>query len=288
MSKINRAERRRLERENKSKNKDEYRLIKWVQSLTEEQKNVINEVVNEKVRDRLLETDKYIFECIGSALEIKTDKSKEEIEDIIEYLNDLLIMFKNSTLELKEMNQTTQKQIENECNILIEKDLEPLEAIDSLHTTFPNIRSSDLVRLYKKNRAEFLKPKVPVDMDIELKEFDKKKDKAKEFNKKAYEKHKAKKKLEKENLKDEKLEVEQMSEQKTKFKVIEQQLTLETELGIYKVSAKGVTANIVENENTTFAKPEEAKKYIGKLIDNLMAIDQEIQDCFKTYINKQE
>lgn len=268
---MNRAERRRLERENKSQLIYEENMVKWARNLTTEQKRAINIVIDEHVK----EAYKLLFEIFESSLNIYTDNSEKDIDLIMKSTENLLTKFKYSKEEIKDMNGTQAKKIEEECNSLMDSNLEPAEAIDLLHSKYPNIKSNDLVKIYKKVRAEFLKPTVKVDMDIELKEFDEKMEKAELKKKLAREKKRAEKEAKKE-------ETETMSNStKTKFKVVEKTVTLETDLGIYKVTPAGVTTMVITDENVTFATPEDAKKYIGDIIDKLMKIDEEIQDAFK-------
>ena len=245
-------------------------MINLVKSLNDAQKGAINAVIDEQIKD----SNKFLYEIVKAALNISTDYTEDEINSTIEYIKDLSNKFKHSTGDI--MNATQCKKIEDECTKLMEKDIEATEAIDILHTSFPGTKANELIKIYKKVRAEYLKPKVKVDMDIELKQFDEKHDKLKMNNKKNYEKLKAKKQAARE-----KEEKENMANARTNFKVIEKVVTLETDLGIYKVSPQGVTTSILNNENITFEKPEDAKKYIGGIIDKLMIVAEEIQDAFK-------
>lgn len=271
---MNRAERRRLERENKSQLIYEENMVKWARNLTTEQKRAINIVIDEHVK----EAYKLLFEIFESSLNIYTDNSEKDIDLIMKSTENLLTKFKYSKEEIKDMNGTQAKKIEEECNSLMDSNLEPAEAIDLLHSKYPNIKSNDLVKIYKKVRAEFLKPTVEVDMDIELKEFDEKMEKAELKKKLAREKKRAEKEAKKE-------ETETMSNStKTKFKVVEKTIKLESELGNYTVSKDKISTDCINGVMTTFTSKDEAKKLIGKLLDKLMDLDKEIEEIWNTYV----
>ena len=48
---MNRAERRRIERENKSKISYQEQMINWVKSLNDAQKGAINAVIDEQIKE---------------------------------------------------------------------------------------------------------------------------------------------------------------------------------------------------------------------------------------------
>lgn len=250
-------------------------MINWVKSLNDAQKGAINAVIDEQIKD----SNKFLYEIVKAALNISTDYTEDEINSTIEFIKDLSKKFKHSTGDI--MNATQCKKIEDECTKLMEKDIEATEAIDILHTSFQGIKANELIKIYKKVRAEYLKPKVKVDMDIELKQFDEKHDKLKMNNKKNYEKLKAKKQAARE-----KEEKENMSNSiKTKFKVVEKTIKLESELGNYTVSKDKISTDCINGVMTTFTSKDEAKKLIGKLLDKLMDLDKEIQEIWETYVN---
>lgn len=250
-------------------------MINWVKSLNDAQKGAINAVIDEQIKD----SNKFLYEIVKAALNISTDYTEDEINSTIEFIKDLSKKFKHSTGDI--MNATQCKKIEDECTKLMEKDIEATEAIDILHTSFPGTKANELIKIYKKVRAEYLKPKVKVDMDIELKQFDEKHDKLKMNNKKNYEKLKAKKQAARE-----KEEKETMSNStKTKFKVVEKTIKLESELGNYTVSKDKISTDCINGVMTTFTSKDEAKKLIGKLLDKLMDLDKEIQEIWETYVN---
>lgn len=290
---MNRAERRRIERENKSKIDFESKMLNWIKGLNEHQRRTINAVIDEKVSKAVEDRNILAFESFGAVLEILTDFKQEKIKEILTLVDDFLVKYKKSNGRYEELNSKQKKQIIDECNALIEEDLETAEAIDCLHTSFPGIRSSDLVAIYKKVRDNFLKPTVEVDMDIELKEFERKMEQKENAKKRRRENSKNKNKnLEDGNTKsvinsdnkDEK-EVDKMSS-KSKFKVVERNITLESELATYKVSNEGITTDCIDGKMTTFKDKDEANKLIGKLINKLMDLDEEIKDIWKEYIDR--
>ena len=80
-------------------------------------------------------------------------------------------------------------------------------------------------------------------------------------------------------------EVDKMSS-KSKFKVVEKNITLESELATYKVSNEGITTDCIDGKMTTFKDKDEANKLIGRLINKLMDLDEEIKDIWKEYIDR--
>ena len=290
---MNRAERRRIERENKSKMDFESRMIDWIKSLNEQQRRTINAVIDEKVRKSIEERNLLAFESFGAVLEILTDLKQEKIKEILTLVDDFLIKYKKSNGRFEELNSKQKKQIIDECNALIEEDLETAEAIDCLHTSFPNVRSSDLVAIYKKIRDDFLKPTVEVDMDIELKEFERKMEKKEKYkeNRRKSKENKNKNSedgntnIESNSDNKKEKEVDKMSS-KSKFKVVERNITLESELATYKVSNEGITTDCIDGKMTTFKDKDEANKLIGRLINKLMDLDEEIKDIWKEYIDR--
>ena len=72
---MNRAERRRIERENKSKMSYQEQMINWVKSLNDAQKGAINAVIDEQIKD----SNKFLYEIVKAALNISTDYTEDEI-----------------------------------------------------------------------------------------------------------------------------------------------------------------------------------------------------------------
>ena len=72
---MNRAERRRIERENKSKISYQEQMINWVKSLNDAQKGAINAVIDEQIKD----SNKFLYEIVKAALNISTDYTEDEI-----------------------------------------------------------------------------------------------------------------------------------------------------------------------------------------------------------------
>ena len=108
---MNRAERRRIERENKSKMDFESRMIDWIKNLNEQQRRTINAVIDEKVRKSLEERNLLAFESFGAVLEILTDLKQEKIKEILTLVDDFLIKYKKSNGRFEELNSKQKKQI---------------------------------------------------------------------------------------------------------------------------------------------------------------------------------
>ena len=265
---MNRQQRRAAARQKEKFMKDEEGLIQWVSNLTERQKDVIAAVVDEKVHEKLVETDKFMFECFGQSLEIVEDMDQDRIKHILEYMNGMLNKFKYSKLKVEDMNKADKEKVYKTAYEMVEKNLLTEEAVDQLHSLYPSIRSDELTKVYREARNNYSKPTIKL-LDDELERFDHKKDKMKEDNHNNYLKRKAAKEV---NKKEDEVKMEDT----TQFEVIEKQITLKGEYGIYKVTKEGITTNIL-GEDKTFQNSEEASKYIGKIVSELTSQNLEIE-----------
>ena len=266
---MNRQQRRAAARQKEKFMKDEEGLIQWVSKLTERQKDVIPADVDETVHAKLVETDKFMFECFGQSLEIVEDMDQDRIKHILEYMNGMLNKFKYSKLKVEDMNKADKEKVYKTAYEMVEKNLLTEEAVDQLHSLYPSIRSDELTKVYREARNNYSKPTIKL-LDDELERFDHKKDKMKEDNHNNYLKRKAAKEV---NKKEDEVKVEESNNQ---FEVVKKQITLKGKYGLYEINNDGISTAIL-GKVETFKTIEEANEFIGKIVSDLTSQNLEIE-----------
>ena len=158
---MNRAERRRIERETKEQIGSNKSMMEWFKSWTPQQKQFHKDMVSAMLDEVNEITEKVLDECYVAAIVDKLDLSLEQCEEVAEQANEYMIEVKRIIDEKKEgyfimvKDEKLRSEIKEEAKIIIKENtkINNLRVIDTLKENY-DLPAKDFQIIIKEARKE--------------------------------------------------------------------------------------------------------------------------------------
>lgn len=158
---MNRAERRRVERETKEQTENHKSMMEWFSNWTPQQREFHKNMVSAMLDEVNEITEKVLDECYVAAIVDKLDLSLEQCEDVAKQANEYMIEVKKIIDEKKEgyfimvKDEKLRSEIKEEAKIIIKENtkINNLRVIDALKENY-DLPAKDFQIIIKEARQE--------------------------------------------------------------------------------------------------------------------------------------